>query len=216
MLMTKTPLLKEVLEEKLSNIDPNDDEISSLFQEQEYDPENLTAFVSESLLRARLKQICLASNGRLIFNPIQNGNTTNYEFRRQGEKTTVLKRDPRTGNRMDYSEIDALILMCGLPVLFEIKIQGYKNDNKRGIKKAMRKERVSYLLDPIREYFKTPHCSYVLMVPESEINPESQPFIGFAQQNGIIIPWCKDRHEYRKRIQEIESKKRTNLSSKKL
>jgi len=154
-------------------------------------------------LRDSLEQICKGLGDRVVFDPIHGGESAGrYIFESSlNNKLLVMKKDGAT-----YSEIDELLLIDNLPVLFEIKLSIYKgrrgnvtqiNPGKRGVKHAMNVSRINFMLNPIKSYFQS-RCGYVLVVYPEQITSRSPLQAEFINQGGILRPFYTDRETYRK------------------
>lgn len=179
---------------------------------------NTTDFVSEwaeAVVRANLEEICakFAGTGRAQFDTIAPGSFAG-EFifeRRVGKNLVVSKFQEKVIGRggyrryADYSDIDELLLVDSLPVLFEVKASGKSYEfkygwppNKSYVNLAMRPERIKYLLAPIATFFHVQDCAYVLVVTKDFYRTETSPLqADFVKRGGIIVPLHATQDELR-------------------
>lgn len=178
---------------------------SQWYADRNYSPDNLFSLLSELHLRSSLEKICASFLGRVVFDPIHDGESTlNYVFRHRYGTLHVLDK---SGN--DYTEIDQLLIVDGIPVIFEIKLTPRKNKggttpNDRGINYLMTDRHIDHILAPLTEYFKTDKIGYVLIVYPSLINEGSSTQIRFLEQNGILVPFYADRMRYRTEVLALQ------------
>lgn len=177
---------------------------SSMYQ-RGYEENNLASRLSEISLRVLLEDLSSDIPGRIVFDPIKNGeHAGRFKFMHVDGTLHVREDDDRDW----YSEIDELALIDKLPVLFEVKLSRYHykgpkpSAGGRGVAYAMKKERVAYLMRPLRRYFKS-NCGYVLVMPHNQINLRSSVQRQFEDDGGIMVPFYADRRSWREEVKEI-------------
>ena len=201
----KNGLLEEITEE-LSCHKPNWPLIL-----QEYNPircikhkneqfSNLVGELSEIYLRVSLREICRKYDGRILQNPILHGeNTISYNFYNDKRKHLIAKN--LFSNR-DVCEIDDLMIIDDLPVMFEIKLTQALNHVDMNFRHrpngcSMNQERSAHLFDPLKEYFHTDKLGYVVVLYKEVIGKYSLRQNQFESNNGIISPFYTDRNSFR-------------------
>ncbi|MBI4095512.1 MAG: hypothetical protein HY438_01475 [DPANN group archaeon] len=222
-MLAQNPLLLEITKE-LAGRTPDEARTLACYQRLPRGG-NTTDFVSEwaeALVRANLEEICAKFASRVQFDTIAPGAfAREFIFERRVGKNLVVSKFQdevisRKGYRRsaDYSDIDELLLVDGLPVLFEIKASEKSYEfkygrppNKSSVKLAMRSERISYLLKPIREFFHITDCAYVLVVTKDFHRVETSPLqASFVQGNGIIVPLHATRDELRTEAADVKQR----------
>ena len=184
---------------------------------------NVVSSVSERHVQQSLEKICSELKDRALINPIRPGQIGGYTFKRPKNKNVYVQK-----GRHVYSEMDALIVVDSLPVLFEVKLStsetksatasmGWKNGfvkkhtaangkvrkpGSLGVNYAMTEQRIDYLLHPIREYFGQEECGYVLVILPEMIKPGSDTLKNFINSNGIVVPFYTSRSAF---IEDIKS-----------
>ena len=196
-MLARNDLLVEITE-KLTYVMPDWDEIARIFSDNSdrYPKKNtkqqriLTGYLGELHLRVSLEKSCEGLEERVAFNPIKEGDSTkNYRFKFScGQLYAVNK-----SNRRYHSEIDQIVLVDGMPVLFEIKITSSSKHRggSRGISCYMREERINYVIKPIKELFNS-NCGYVFVVSRNKIKPTSPVQQNFERMGAIIVPLYTD------------------------
>ncbi|MBI1969920.1 hypothetical protein HYS48_04465 [Candidatus Woesearchaeota archaeon] len=160
-------------------------------------------------LRSSLERICAELDGKVLFDPIPVGATTEHYsfFHRHGR---LIVRDAEG----PYSYIDEILFIEGQPVLFEAKSRKMASLRPRGKgkgeghgKHVMSPTRVQHQLNPIQEYFKTMEVPYVLLLPEDQTVPsEKHQEIfermkeHFATKGGILISVPMSSEAIRKEV----------------
>jgi len=178
--------------------------------------------LAEMHLRVALEEINdeLEARDRVVFDPISHDDSTrNYYFTNYESGLRVLRKS----DGQVYSEIDDIVVVDGLPVLFEIKTgKNYRKSpsNRRkgaslGAKHAMEAGRMEYLLHPIKECFGTSVCGYVLVIPPEHIVPTFQHQQRFRLSGGLLVPLYTDAESYKgevsRRISDYERANPTSL-----
>jgi len=175
-------LLKEIVAQLQPWEQPNEEELADRFRQTQmfkkgrYDINNLASCLSEIELRLKLEQACttLGLDHEQVFDPIKDGaSAEGFRFRCVDGRIEVEHQGEL------YSDIDGLLLLEDLYVLFEIKLTHYRSKGRGsshgrkhgvvrrrtvkgdgrvtypsalGVKHAMKEERVEYVLRPIRAY----------------------------------------------------------------
>ncbi|MDI6721429.1 MAG: hypothetical protein QMD85_03495 [Candidatus Aenigmarchaeota archaeon] len=179
-----------------------------MYKEENYNLSNLAGKLEEIWLQVTLEDICSPFGDRVVFDPIRNGTLEgNYVFKHYDDGLKAVDRL----NGSIYSEIDNLLLIDKMPTLFEIKIKRYDGGPKRATRKPsyasikyfMREEMINYLLEPLKEYFQTEECGYVLIASADQILKKSPLQQRFEREGGILVPFYTDRYSYRKEVMEI-------------
>lgn len=182
--------------------------------------------LSELHVRNALEQLCKEFPGRITLDPINVDvcdSTQNFSFQYRHGALIVH----RQGSPNDYSEIDELALVDGLPVLFEVKFtrtNGHwmRRGNKGRLRHefapglftkptelgsfyAMEEQRVRYLLEPIKEYFGMPDCGYVLIVPKEDTDHTPQ-IKDFVKRKNLLVPFPATRDKFHDDVYHIGSR----------
>ena len=158
------------------------------------------SFLSELWLRTRLEELAQNYRWRIINQPIVSGaSTKHYIF---GDCFSGLSvRRKRDGKIR--SQLDALALIDGLPVLFEIKLCGYRLNGScyrahGSVVRNMRDERADFLSRPIREFFGTYRTGYVLVLSNDQIKDNSPIQEDFKGRGGLLVPFYIDKDSFRR------------------
>ncbi len=234
-MLTKNSLLEEITQ-KLAGAGPNWPEVvkrfkeSKLFRKRNYKGKpNFYSKLSEIHLRESLERICGVYNGHIKFDSIKPlESTKNFTFNLHPHGNLRVQRNDDWN---EHTEYDELLVVDGLPVLFEVKLQrprsssftnglGSSNGISNGTRKvingmpsspsslgtnhALRPGRLSYLLAPIREYFGKEECGYVLVIPPENTMTTSPYRQAFLEQNGILVPFYTGRKEFRVEVDKIK------------
>ena len=214
--LEQNELLIEITK-KLSGTDPCWDKIATKFKDiphdyrRKYNENNLASHLSETHARVSLENICKNYQDRIVFDPIKNGQRTeNYLF----EINCELKVK-RLNNGEDYTDIDELLLIDGLPVIFEIKVGKYRyhvnsrkhpaSPSSRGVAYAMNEQRIDYLIDPVKEFFGC-NPGFVLVTTKDHIRKYNPTQNHFRELGGILVPLYTDRICYKKDVAWANSK----------
>ena len=161
---------------------------------------HLSGLLAEALVRESVERICGSMDGRVKFDPIPNrAKSLNYEFKCDKGILEIIRR---TDGQLT-SDVDLLMLIDELPVLFEVKSGVYKGGGSRKNKTksslgtffALKRERVMEVIEPIKEYFRT-DCGFVLVVPSDHVIPYSPTQIRFLSENGVMTDFGLSRDKY--------------------
>src|SRR3989338_2140603 len=156
--------------------------------------------VGELSFRICLETIAKKYQGRIVLDPIGGGSSSeNYSFNFKDGKLVVHHK----GNGHRVTEVDELILADNLPVLCEVKTGSYKNgagkkkdESSKGTINALRLERINYVTEPLREYFRR-ECGYIVILPKDQVNPMSIIQKEFIERNGFMATLNFSRREYK-------------------
>ena len=161
--------------------------------------DNLVSFFSEQHVRSSLEKLCAGLGNRVVFDPIRPGRATeHYRFAHRKRNLVVKTKDG-----MPYSEIDELLLFDHTPVLFEVKL-GAPNSGHNPLAHAMRPARINHVLAPIREYFRTDVCEYVLIVSRENINVHSASQRGLREYGGRLVPFYTTREKFKEEFLKVK------------
>lgn len=183
---------------------------TSLYKTRKYNDVVLASCFSEIHLRNSLEEICdeLDIKSRVVFDPIkpyEKISRFKFMYRPNGK---LIINESRHGIYSDYSEIDELLLIDGLPVLFEIKTGKYRGASVNskghsptdgGPSYALRRERIEYLLVPLSLYYQS-SCGYVLIIPGDQVLKSSLLQKNFVKKGGILVPFYTDRESYKEDV----------------
>ncbi len=156
-----------------------------------YDDNNFSGRFAEKYVRTALENACEDLEEQVILDPIlSEKRTKNYLFvPKQGN---VLIYTP---DKQNCCELDELLLIDNLPVIFEITIAKWKG-GIGGVNASKRTSRTIHkfmpkLLDvkikPVMEYYERP-CGYVIMALPDQVHMNSPYVKNFIDIGGIFIP----------------------------
>ena len=163
---------------------------------------SICGLLAELYVRECLDKICDQYGERIIIDPVEcNRRTKHFLFKYKNSSLCVYSNI--FGMMNPYSDIDELLLVDGLPVLFEIKTGSYnprgslsnKSPSSLGTVYALRPDRIKYVTKPIKEYFES-ECGYIVITPKDHIRPETKSQRDFASNNGIIVPFYATRDQF--------------------
>ena len=108
-------------------------------------------------------------------------------------------------------EYDQVILIDGMPVVFEIKIKKWNSSvNEPGkLRNALLPEVYNKRLHPVRQFFDN-DVGYVFIIPkdvyDGSIKFEGDSLINnFIKNGGVLVPFYTDRHTFRRHVaQNVE------------
>jgi hypothetical protein len=194
-----------------------------IFENVNYDDYSLASRLSEIHLRLSLEKVS-ENLDWIVFDPVDTiKSTKSYRFKYLDSGLTVISKE----NGKMHSQMDEVLLIDNLPVLFEIKLTRHYTSKGRscgtgkkrmflkdrithpgsiGVTHAMRKGRIKHITDPLKEYFKTCDCGYVLMIYPEQIRDDSNIQMYFRKMGGILVPFYTDRETYRAEVPEIKKK----------
>ena len=212
-MISKNPLLIDITD-KLALAQPDWEELAksfkagSLFQFGKFDFGNLVSALSELHLIISLEKICsrydAETRKKIIFDPIKPGaKVSDYKFANSRSGQLVVYRNGKI-----HSEMDLLVQIDSLPVLFEVKLNVKRKTGRnidqspstRGVHHAMDTKRANYLLTPICKYFRCANAGYVVVVPKNISNDVSPIRQEFRERNGIIVPFYTDKGSFRQEV----------------
>ena len=153
--LTSNKLLSDIVR-ALNNEKPNWDLIVHRFKQlpaaaYECDARKLAGLFSEIYVRTSLERICAEFSEKIIFDPITPDQTVGgFTARRTARGTVELTNGSRT-----YAEYDVLLIVDGLPVVFEITAHNYRT------KQRLARKEISRKLTPLIAYFQTDRFGYV-------------------------------------------------------
>lgn len=215
--MNQTPVLHrnrllDSLSEKIAHAQPRWQRILSRFIDQSYktarDEANTVSQLSEIHVRLTLEEASRSLEGSVQFDPITpNTVTAKFHFRQGYGRRGVVVRNRHTGE--DHSDLDEVLVVDGLPVLWEIKLSAWrrggknKNPSTHGISWAMREERLPTITAPLREYFRTQKVGYVVVLPSGEEQRDSIILQRFADLGGIITPLYTTRENFKREAMKM-------------
>ena len=226
-MIAKNDLLVDITD-KLALAEPDWEKVVArfkdglFFQFGHFNFDNLVSVLAEVHVKIALEEICKSYDSetreKIVFDPVEAGiRAGQYIFGcNSADQLTVAKDENlRFGReRQTYSEIDLLMLIDKLPVLFEVKLH-VKRRRSRNIKPApgmkgiyhqMENERIRHVLQPIFKYFGCSESGYVIVVPKDIANNNSPIQEDFRKRNGIIVAFYKDRKNFREEVGEINKK----------
>lgn len=197
-MLSQNQLLVDITRE-ISGKEPDRDEIAArlrdhpMVQGGRYDGYNLFSVWSEIHLRVLLEHACdeLNVNGRVEFDPIKDGESTdNYFFRHLHGNLVVDKMNGDT-----HCAMDQLLVIDGIPTVFEVSLSGKWGLSKH-LKHLMSEGRITHVLDPLKEYFRSEEYGYSVVTNGNKIKPHLSPEqADFKERGGILIPSYLDSHE---------------------
>ncbi len=203
-MLVQPALLRDIVEE-LSQAPPIDESVMEDFLQSRRILKNnlnrniVSSMLSEMWLRKRLQEICI-DNCRVDLNPIEEkAITRRYLFIKVYDNIVVyLRRQKRT-----YSDFDHVIVVENVPVLFEIKLAQYQTGGRKffhsHVVPCMHPSRVNQVLAPVKEYFRTKECAYVLVISPDQINEASPIQNDFKARGGLLVPFYTTKDDFRKR-----------------
>lgn len=182
--------------------------------------ESFLSLFGEYLVKSDLEIIC-TGNSSVEFNPIQDGDSTErYLFQRRKDQLVVVDKlkSATTGDTVDYSELDDILVVSGLPVLFEVKLvsnysdkqnsgKGHlkergetpRNPSNLGLRSGLTQKGVARVIDPTVDFFGR-DCGYVVIAYPDLIQPDRRTQEAFRRMGGILVPFYYDRDTYRNQI----------------
>lgn len=201
-MLAQPSLLRDIVD-KLSKAPAVDDRTMEYFFSSErvvkatINESIVASMLSEMWLRERLSDIC-GVNPRIDLDPIRNKViTSNYVFMKIYDNIVVFRR--KKGK--PYSDFDCVILIDNIPVLFEIKLARYKGTGYKkphyNVAPNMEMDRINHVLDPLKEYFRTDQCAYVLVISKDQIKPTSPIQQEFLRRGGFLVPFYTTRSEFK-------------------
>lgn len=172
-----------------------------------YNKDNSNVFVgrfAEMYMHSALKQACEDLTEKVRFYPIvRPRQTANYFFWRKQNVIHVYT----ASNRQQCCELDDLLLIDNLPVIFEATAAKWNGGG--GCNAAKRHSRAIHkfapkLLDarikPVQEYFNS-SCGYVIIALPDQIHMNSPYFQNFIGQGGLFVPFPFTYDEFRKKAE---------------
>ena len=183
------------------------DDISKKFNRAEFIAHK---YFSEMYLRRSLRVLCAEYGNRVQFYPIRSGNICeHYKFVDKDGSLVVYEN---TKNKT-VTDIDDLLLIDNLPVLFEIKIgRNYKRSPNRKrehhIDKALTEEHIKRVTDPINAFFKEKlnidEVGYVLVISDNQVQPEySGEQRKFEMMGGVLVPFFTNSDNFTVYLREV-------------
>lgn len=153
----------------------------------------------------------------------------------EDEQTKPFSSDDRDGlwivkaDGKDYSKINRVAMIDGLPVLFDIRIGRFKerrnkrrrggngtssrkkystSASSRGVSYALRGEAVNHVIEPVSRYASMvgcngTKCGYVLFIADGKRTKRSAVVRKFRGRNGILRLLPRDREGAREDIERI-------------
>lgn len=176
--------------------------------------ESLHGLLGEIHMRQALREICRDYQDRVQFHPIPYGTeTTTYRFRRSFSGTLAIFR---RNNKRQHGELDELIVVDELPVVFESKLhrspertmprisaRDQRSMVSRSRYEAMYPQKIDRLLAPLREYFHRQQFGYAVIVYPSQMQSPHPIQREFQRQGGIVVPFPLDWYEHREETREL-------------
>lgn len=157
----------------------------------------LAGTLAECHMRVALNEICAELDGRVNFYPIKDGATAEqFQFNYRGDNILAILNGTTRAN----TEIDALMTLDGLPVIFEVKISSGSWVEKVQYMMGVRSARKT---DPVRQYFNLPDVGYVVIVPPSTISDTSEIQTKVKKDGWGIIPFFADRDAFREEVGRV-------------
>ncbi|MEK6835408.1 MAG: hypothetical protein AABX55_00080 [Nanoarchaeota archaeon] len=215
-MLTKNQLLCEICE-IFPNFKPNWDEIVERFKnirmnrKGDFSFNTLASYLAESYVRLTLEEICTQYEGRIFIDQIPNGASKSgytYHYSDVGHTGLIVSK-----NNIYHCEIDELLLVDGLPVLVEVKVGRYRFPD---VINTMIEYRINQISNPIKQYFETDRCGYMLVIPSDQIISDEnilkdkkvtfRRFIQkeFREKNGVLVPFYTTRKIFRREVRKIE------------
>ena len=221
-MLTKTPLHDQIAE-KLAGREPDWFTVCAQFlksrpyhhlqmclrQGEDLPISRFAGQFAELHLRQSLEEICneLGMGNRVVFDALRPGlRSKNFEFCTDKAGSLYTKY---ADSDTYYSEIDEIMLIDNIPTLFEVRIKSPKNKgsrhggSKHGNAYNMTQPRVDYLLEPLKDYFRTEKASFVFIIPPDQIHENSPVQKEFKKRGGILLPFYKDRYAYQDEVKNV-------------
>lgn len=177
-----------------------------------YNKDNSNVFVgrfAEMYMRAALKKACEDLTEKVRFYPIvRSRQTANYFFWLKQSGIQVYT----SSNRQQCCELDDLLLIDNLPVIFEATAAKWNGEHGGGCNASKRHCRAIHkfapkLLDarikPVQEYFNS-SCGYVIIALPDQIHLNSPYFQNFIDRGGLFVPFPFTYDEFRKEAESFK------------
>lgn len=165
---------------------------------------NALGHFGEACLEAYLEKIALDNTGKIVFKPIPTkAEAGQYSFYRQNVGYNVSLFE--NGRTRSYCNFDEILLIDGLPVVFEVKLSRRNRHNPGEKRKltggclnyCMRQERIDVIQGPISAYFQTNDFGYVLVTYPKRIQNDSIRQQDFIEHGGLLVPFYADASRFR-------------------
>ncbi|HZJ18429.1 MAG TPA: hypothetical protein VFD45_02315 [Patescibacteria group bacterium] len=146
--------------------------------------------LAETHVSLTLKMLSL-EHPDLIVNPIPSGTETeDYVFRQYGHN--YIAHNKRTGAA--HIEYDALTLVCGLPVIWEVKLG-------HSFVEALKTTRISNISKPLIQHYHDSALGYVVITPKDSLNRSSKSQEEFTNKGGVMVTIPVTKTEFTETLQ---------------
>jgi len=229
--MIKTPELEQLCKELAKPVLPNWKQLVKKFKSHpDFDPNNrytlhgLRKYFSEMHIGFLLEKLLKNHvEWNVDLDPIRNVNPRGYRilYTYTGN-VQIFNENPKPGKKRSW-EFDHIILLNNLPVVVEVRLSTYKRGSTgaKNIKPhsdvfhSLLPENYDSKLEPIKDLFQR-DVGYVLVICREVYDNrmknsktktyQRSAFASFQKNNGIFVPFYKDRKSFRTEAKNIAEK----------